>query len=228
MSFQPPSPGGEETEGTARRVSRGFIVGLTGGIGSGKSAAADCFAALGAAIVDTDAIAHELTTAHGAAMPAIRAAFGAGVIAADGSLDRAAMRRLVFADGAARMRLEAILHPLIRSETDRRSAEALAAGAPYVIQAVPLLVESGAYRDRVARIAVVDCAEETQIARVMARSGLARPEVQRIMAAQASRAERCAAADDLIDNNGDIAQLQHQVEDLHRRYLERVAAFYES
>ncbi len=205
---------------------KGLVVGLTGGIGSGKSVAAGLFAAQGAAVVDTDVIAHELAGAQGAALPAIRAAFGAGSVAADGGLDRAAMRELVFGDASARARLEAILHPLIRAEADRRTAAALASGAPYVVLVVPLLLESGNYRQRVARIAVVDCAPETQAARAMARSGLTYAEVQRIMAAQASREARRAAADDLIDNEGDLPALRNQVGQLHGRYLETAAKLY--
>ena len=200
-----------------------MIVGLTGGIGSGKSAVADCFSRLGAAVVDTDAIAHELTRPGGAAMAHIRAAFGEAVVAADGSLDRAAMRRLAFSDPAARKRLEAILHPLIRAESDRRCRAALTA-APYVVLVVPLLVESGDYRRRVDRVLVVDCDDETRIGRVMSRSGLARAEVQAIMAAQAGRDERLACADDVLDNGGDLAQLQERVAELHRRYRDLAAA----
>lgn len=194
-----------------------YLIGLTGGIGSGKSAAADLFAEHGVPLVDTDAIAHALTKAEGAAMPAIRAEFGDAVVAADGALDRTAMRALVFADPPARKRLEAILHPLIRAESERQLAAA--AGAPYAILVVPLLIEAGDYRKRVNRIAVVDCAEATQIARVMSRSGLARAEVERILAAQAARAERLAAADDIIDNDGDIAALPPRIEHLHEEYL---------
>ena len=193
-----------------------WVVGLTGGIGSGKSAAADLFAARGIAVIDTDAIAHALSKADGAAMPAIRAEFGDAVAAADGALDRAAMRAIVFADPPARKRLEAILHPLIRSESERQLA---AASAPYAILVVPLLIESGSYRKRVNRVAVVDCREETQIARVMSRSGLARAEIERILAAQATRAERLAAADDIIDNDGDIAALPPRIGQLHGEYL---------
>jgi dephospho-CoA kinase len=196
-----------------------FILGLTGGIGSGKSAVADLFAAHGVAVVDTDAVAHALTTPGGAAMPAIRAEFGDGVVGPDGALDRAAMRRIVFADPAARKRLEAILHPMIRSESERR-VTAGALHAPYVILMVPLLVESGDYRTRVDRIAVVDCAEATQIARVMSRNKLAREEVERILAAQATRAERLAAADDVIDNDGSLTDLPHRIERLHQQYLD--------
>jgi len=198
----------------------GFIVGLTGGIGSGKSAAAAIFAELGAAVVDSDAIAHALTTSGGVAMPAIRKAFSAEVIAADGSLDRAAMRRLVFADAAAKGRLEAILHPLIRAESQRCCTAGLAHGAPYVMLVVPLLVESGDYRNRVARVLVIDCSEATQVARVMARNGLSREEVAGIMAAQATRTERLKAADDTLDNDGEIGLLRPKIEVLHRKYLD--------
>ena len=194
-----------------------LIVGLTGGIGSGKSAAADIFAELGAAVVDADAVAHELTAPGGAAIESIRAAFGDEMIGANGALDRAAMRKRVFADAEAKVRLEAILHPMIRAEVDRRIGEAR---APYVVLVVPLLVESGSYRQRVQRVAVVDCPEETQVARVMARSGLSTQEARAIMAAQVSRAERLAAAADVIDNGGDLAGLRAQVEALHRRYVE--------
>ena len=197
----------------------GFIVGLTGGIGSGKSAVATRFADLGIAVVDTDAIAHELTGAGGAAMPAIAAAFGPAVVSAAGALDRAAMRRLAFADAGVRQQLEGILHPMIRHEALARCEQALSQHSPYVILAVPLLVESGAYRQYVRRVLVVDCDEAVQEQRVMARSGLAADEVRRIMSAQAARAERRAAADDIIDNNGDLAALIPQVKALHDRYL---------
>jgi dephospho-CoA kinase len=193
-----------------------FVVGLTGGIGSGKSAAADCFAARGVAVVDTDAIAHELTAVGGAAMPALLAEFGPEVAAPDGALDRACVRRLVFADPAARGRLEAILHPLIRTLSDKRCRDALSA---YVILAVPLLVESGTYRERCNRIVAVDCPESLQISRVMARSKLSEIEVRAIMAAQASREDRLAVADDVLDNGGDLHHLEIQVADLHRKYL---------
>lgn len=195
-----------------------YIIGLTGGIGSGKSAAAERFAELGAVVIDTDAVAHELTAPGGPAMPAIVAAFGAGMATPDGALDRAAMRRLVFANPAERERLEAILHPLIRTESDRRIAAAASSGAPYVILMVPLLVESGNYRNRVERIAVVDCSPETQIRRVMARNGLARAEVERILAAQASREQRLAVADDVIGNDGSLAELLAQIPPLDARY----------
>jgi dephospho-CoA kinase len=201
------------SEGVSHR-----IVGLTGGIGSGKSAAADCFAALGAAIVDTDAIAHELTGPDGGAMAAIETEFGKAVIAADGRLDRALMRRLAFEDPGVRQRLEAILHPLIRAQAELRCRSALAGGAPYVVLVVPLLIESGAYRDRLDRVIVVDCDDEVRIERVMARSGLTRAEVQRIMGAQIGREERLAVADDVIDNAGTLDDLARQVADLNHDY----------
>lgn len=201
----------------------GRVVGLTGGIGSGKSAVADCFARLGAAVVDTDAIAHELTAPGGAAMPVLKSVFGKAVAAADGRLDRARMRRQAFDDPEIRKRLEGILHPMIGALSDARCQEALAAGAPYVVLVVPLLVESGAYRGRVDRIAVVDCDDEVRIARVIARSGLARADVEAIMAAQASREARLAVADDVIDNNGNLDQLAAQAAKLHHRYLAEFA-----
>jgi len=193
-----------------------LVVGLTGGIGSGKSAVASIFGELGADVIDTDAIAHSLTAAGGAAIPAIRKQFGDGFIATDGSLDRVRMRKHVFVRPDARQMLESILHPMIRQETDRRVA---ASKGPYAVVVVPLLVESGGYLDRVNRVLVVDCPPETQIARVMQRSALAREEVERILAAQATRASRLAAADDVIDNGGSIERLRPQVERLHAAYL---------
>lgn len=198
-----------------------YCVGLTGGIGSGKSSAADEFAALGAAVVDGDAIAHELTRPGGLAIPALRAEFGADYITADDALDRARMRALVFGDAGAKRRLEAVLHPLIRQETTARVA---AARAPYVVLVVPLLLETGAYRELVQRVLVVDCSEATQIARTMARSGLTESEVRAIMAAQLPRAERVARADDVITNEGDRAALHEQVRALHERYVALAAA----
>ena len=199
-----------------------FVVGVTGGIGSGKSTVADRFAELGAAVVDTDAIAHALTGPGGAAMPAIAACFGATIRRADGALDRAAMRRQVFADPAARASLESILHPLIRQESERRC---LTSTAPYVLLVVPLLVEtSGSYRDRVDRILVIDCAESTQIARVMARNALSADEVRAILAAQATRAARLAVADDILANDAGADALNEQIALLHARYLELAAA----
>ncbi|MCB1917725.1 MAG: dephospho-CoA kinase [Rhodocyclaceae bacterium] len=191
------------------------VIGLTGGIGSGKSAAADRFGELGAAVVDTDVIAHRLTAVGGEAMTAIVDAFGERVRRADGALDRDAMRTLAFDDPAARSRLEGILHPLIRAQSERQIA---ASEAPYVILVVPLLVEAGGYRERVDRICVVDVPESIQIARVMARNGFDEDRVRAIMAAQATREQRLAVADDVIDNGGTLAELRAQVAVLHRRY----------
>lgn len=193
-----------------------YCVGVTGGIGSGKSSAAALFAELGAAIVDTDNISHELTGAGGRAMPAITAAFGGGAVAVDGSLDRKAMRELVFADASRRKVLEGILHPLIRAEARDRIA---CAPAPYAMLVVPLLLETGGYPDLVRRVLVVDCDESLQISRTMQRSGISAEAVRAIMAAQLPRQERLARADDVLHNDGDIADLRRQVAVLHKRYL---------
>ncbi len=193
------------------------MVGLTGGVGSGKSTVADFFVELGAALVDTDAIAHELTGLNGNAMPALLAAFGPSVANAAGAMDRAAMRQRVFADASARSVLEGILHPMIRQLSDQRCQSATAA---YVILAVPLLVESATYRQRCDRILVVDCPENRQIERVMARNGLSADEVKAIMAAQASRTERLAVADDILMNDTDLPILKNRVLALHQKYLQ--------
>ena len=194
----------------------GFVVGLTGGIGSGKSTVADLFVAQGAALVDTDVIAHQLTAAGGAAMPQIVATFGPALANEQGALDRSAMRRMVFADPSARGRLETILHPLIRQISDQRCTEAT---APYVILAVPLLVESGSYSERCDRIAVVDCPETVQISRVMARNGLSENEVRAILKVQASREQRLAIANEVIDNGAGLTNLYPRVAELHLKYL---------
>jgi dephospho-CoA kinase len=193
-----------------------FAVGLTGGIGSGKSTVAHLFAGLDVPVIDTDAIAHQLTAPGGAALEAIHAVFGDAVMQADDTLDRTALRRRIFADATARRQLEAILHPRIRQQVEQTLA---ALAAPYVVIVIPLLVETGGYADVLDRVLVVDCPEEVQIARVMARSGLARDEVNAILAAQASRAERLAAADDVIVNTASPEALHSQVATLHQRYL---------
>ena len=193
-----------------------FVVGLTGGIGSGKSAAADEFAVLGATVVDTDVISRELTDKGGAAVAEVERLFGKDFVAA-GAMDRKRMRDHVFADPAAKRALEALLHPLIREESARRIA---AAAGPYVVHVVPLLIESPDYRKRVDRVLVVDAPEETQIERVRARSRLSADEVRAIMRGQISRAERLAAADDVIDNRGSRDALRKQVGALHRKYLQ--------
>ncbi len=204
---------------------KAFTVGLTGGIGSGKSTVGRHFEAHGVAVVDADAIAHQLTAPEGAAIPAIRNQFGTEFIDSDGALNRAKMRSHVFSHPEERKRLEAILHPLIRAETSR---QADAAQSAYRILMIPLLVEARAtdpaWRARFDRILVVDCSEATQIRRVMARSGLTEAAVRAIMASQASRAARRAAADDILDNDNDVEALPAQVEGLHRHYLELAAA----
>jgi len=193
-----------------------FVVGLTGGIGSGKSAAADEFARLGATVVDTDAIAHELTQAGGAALPQIERLFGKAFIR-EGRMDRQRMRQHVFADPAAKQTLEGLLHPLIREESRRRIA---AAPGPYVVHVVPLLIESPDYRQRVDRVLVVDTPEEVQVARVRARSKLPEDEVRAIIRSQAARKARLTAADDVIDNAGSLEALRNQVAALHQKYLQ--------
>ncbi|NMG73573.1 dephospho-CoA kinase [Aromatoleum diolicum] len=198
-------------------TTRPYVVGLTGGIGSGKSAAADRFAALGIAVVDTDAIAHALTAPGGPAIAAIRQSFGDDVITSDGALDRKAMRDRAFADPTIRRQLEAILHPAIRAESERLIGEAR---TPYVVLVVPLLVESGKYRERCQSLCVVDCPTDVQIARVMSRSGLDEAQVRAIMATQASREQRLAAADEVIDNSGERNVLVSQVDRLHHKYLD--------
>jgi dephospho-CoA kinase len=197
-------------------MTSAFSVGLTGGIGCGKSTVADLFAALGATIVDTDVIAHALTAPQGAAMPAIVAEFGPDFAQPDGALDRARMRTLVFSDATARARLEAILHPRIRAATE---AAGQAATGAYVIYVVPLLIESGSWRERVTRVLAIDCSEDTQVARVMQRSHLSADEVRAIMATQVTRARRLAEADDVVDNDAGLEALRAQVQALHERYL---------
>ncbi len=198
------------------RVSRPpLVVALTGGIGSGKTSVSTRLAELGAAVIDTDLIAHALTQPEGEAMSALAAAFGPGVIAADGSLDRPAMRRLAFADPPARRRLEAILHPLIRA---RLAEELRQVDAPYAVLVIPLLFETG-WTAIANRILVVDLPEAQQIARVMRRNGLSAAEVRQILATQVSGATRRAGADDLIENDGDLEALWRQTDRLHRNYL---------
>ena len=203
-------------------MSRPYCVALTGGLAAGKSSVAAVFARLGAAVIDTDAIARELTGPQGAALTAIIAAFGPGCLNAAGALDRAAMRARVFQDAQARRRLEAILHPLIRARVGEQLATVQ---VPYAVLVVPLLVETWAdYRHLVDRVLVVDCEEAEQIRRVMERDGIDADLAQRMLAAQASRAQRLALADDVIDNRGDPRALARQVEALHNRYLELAAA----
>lgn len=195
-----------------------YRIGLTGGIGSGKSRVADRLAELGAALIDTDVIAHQLTAPGGAAMPALRAAFGDAIADAQGALDRAAMRELAFRDASARARLERILHPMIGAAVAREAETAVGC---YQVFVVPLLVESGRWRDRVDRICVVDCDPATQIARVGIRSGLTPEAVQRILQVQASREARLAVADDVIVNDGQTSPdaLRERVDAMHASWL---------
>ncbi|HJU49228.1 MAG TPA: dephospho-CoA kinase [Pseudogulbenkiania sp.] len=196
------------------------VVGLTGGIGSGKSAAARCFAALGVAVIDTDELSHALTAPGGRAMPQIVARFGPDFQRSDGALDRQRMRELVFQQPAARRELEAILHPMILEDSlaglDRVPGE-------YALLVVPLLFESQAYRDVVDRTLLIDCDEQVQVARVMQRNGLSEAQVRAIMATQMPRADKRKLADDIIDNSGSLSELALQVEAKHRYYLSSLA-----
>lgn len=193
-----------------------FSVGLTGGIGSGKTTVANMFADLGVALVDTDLIAHALTREHGLAIDAIKNAFGAEFILPSGAMDRAKMRQHVFSQPGEKIRLEAILHPLIREETE---AAANRAKGVYTIFVVPLLAESGSWKQRVNRVLVVDCSEQTQIQRVMKRNGMTQEQVMAIMQAQASRDQRLKLADDIINSEGDLAGIRLEVRHLHDKYL---------
>lgn len=193
-----------------------YCVGLTGGIGCGKSSAARLFAALGADIVDVDDISHALTQPGGAAIAAIRDQFGAEFIAPDGSMDRTRMRERVFRDAAAKTALEAILHPLIGSAARTQVAQST---RPYLMLVVPLLLERDAYRDLVQRVAVVDCSEQQQIDRTMRRSAISEAAVRAIMAAQLPRTQRLAGADDVLHNDGGEEDLKRQVAALHAHYL---------
>lgn len=193
-----------------------LIIGLTGGIGSGKSSAARIFSTFGVEVIDTDMIAHELTQQEGEVIAAIRQTFGERFITPDGALKRKEMRNLVFSDSNSRRKLEAILHPLIRNEVARRVA---LCSAPYLIVVVPLLLETGHYQGMVHRILVVDCSEREQVNRATGRSGVDELTVRAIMAAQVSRDERLRQADDVIVNEADMPNLERQVEALHRKYL---------
>jgi dephospho-CoA kinase len=198
-----------------------FTVGLTGGIGSGKTTVAELFASRGACVVDADEISRKLTGPGQAAVGQIVGSFGPQFAAADGSLDRQRMRDLVFSDASARKSLESILHPLIRQES---ALQLRACNAPYAILVVPLLIESSAYRSRTNRVAVVDCDTEIQVQRVMQRSALTRGEVLAIIGSQVSREDRLAAADDVIHNDSDLPALELRVESLHELYIELAAA----
>lgn len=193
-----------------------YRVGLTGGIGSGKSTVASLFADLGVQVIDTDAISHQLTASGGKAIAAILATFGEEFIASNGALDRASMRRLVFADDMAKSRLEHILHPLILAEA---KSQAAASRTPYVLIVVPLLFESAAYLDWLDRTLTVDCSEATQLARAAGRPGLDANSVKAIMSRQLSRDERLQRTDDVIYNDSDLDELKARVARLHQQYL---------
>jgi len=193
-----------------------YCVGLTGGIGSGKSTVAALFAELGVPVIDTDVISHQLTQSGGAAISAIRAAFGEEYIAAAGALDRAKMRQLVFSDNEAKLRLENILHPLILAQA---KALAQSSTAPYVLLVVPLLFETTAYRNWLQRTVIVDCSEEAQLARAAKRNGMSEQAVRSIMSKQLTRAQRLKSADDIIRNDSTLSTLDPQIAKLHQRYL---------
>jgi dephospho-CoA kinase len=194
-------------------------IGLTGGIGSGKSTVARTLLACGATLVDADAISRSATAPGGIAMKEIAIQFGDDFVAADGAMDRDRMRQLAFADPSARRRLEAIIHPLVSQETLRQYAQAVQAGSVCVIFDVPLLVESGRWRQQLDQVLVVDCSEAAQISRVMARNGWTREAVEKILASQASREQRLAAADVSIYNDGlSLEALDAQVRQLAARF----------
>lgn len=193
-----------------------FSVGLTGGIGSGKSTVADLFATLGASVIDTDVIAHQLTAANGAAIAAIKSTFGAAFVTESGAMDRSRMREAVFSDPTTKERLEAIIHPLIRAKSEHAATQARGS---YVLFVVPLLVETGYWKQRVSRVLLIDCPEDIQIRRVMQRNTLTEQQVRAIMATQLPRADRLTSADDIIVNDSDTAALLPQVQRLHRQYV---------
>ena len=219
MATDPTNPSSEQTSlGTLK--GHAPFVGLTGGIGSGKTAISDQLAQLGAGIVDTDRIAHQITASNGVAIPFIQEQFGSEFIDSSGALDRLKMRSLVFADPRARKALEAITHPLIREETIRQAKGLIETKVPYLVFVVPLLIESGNWLSLLDYLVVVDCPEEAQIERVMHRSKLSRNEVEVIIKSQASRQERIAHADMVIENLGSLDILQAEVLKLHQKILQ--------
>lgn len=195
-----------------------LCIGLTGGIGCGKTTVAEMFAAFGVGIVDTDVISHELTQVNGSAIPAIKAALGNDYITPEGALNRALVRELIFADSSKKRLLEKILHPLILNQAMSQLQQLK--HTPYKILVVPLLVENVQFQQLVQRVLVVDCSEETQIDRVTSRNNMSPSDVQSILAQQSSRTERLKIADDVINNDNDIGSLSKQVKVLHKRYAE--------
>jgi dephospho-CoA kinase len=202
---------------TSTRLNTNFFsIGLTGGIGSGKTTVANFFSELGVSVIDTDLIAHSLTMPGGAAMPSIQNEFGTGFITSNGAMDRQKMRDYVFKDPAAKQRLETILHPQIRKVCEEA---AQTAQGPYLMFVVPLLIESGSWKQRVQRILVIDCDEETQISRVIQRNHFSREQVLEIMRTQVTRETRLQHADDIISSQQDLSHVKQQVEQLHQKYL---------
>ncbi len=219
MDTSNPKPISEQS-GLSTLKGRVPLIGLTGGIGSGKTAVSDLLAKFGAGIIDTDLIAHQITTAEGVATPLIEKHFGPQFIGSDGALNRNKMRALVFSNPDARKALEEITHPLIRQETIRQANQLTIAGAPYLVFVVPLLIESTNWRELIDYLVVVDCPEEIQITRVMRRSNLPRNEVESIIKAQASRQERLILADAVIENQDSLQALEAHVRDLHQKILQ--------
>ncbi len=196
------------------------LIGLTGGIGSGKTTVGDQLGLLGAGIIDTDLISHAITSPGGKAIESIRTAFGSEYLNSEGALDRPKMRALVFSEPTARKTLEQITHPLIREETAKLAISLTMGGAPYLVFVVPLLIESGSWRNLIDYLVVVDCPEEEQITRVMHRSNMPREEVVNILKAQTSRETRLALADVVIENQGDLESLKQAVLNLHQKIIE--------
>jgi dephospho-CoA kinase len=219
MATLPSSPSSEHPN---IRELQGVIplIGLTGGIGSGKTAVSDQLGRLGAGIIDTDVIAHQITAANGSAIEPIRKQFGPDYIDANGALDRAKMRALVFTNPKAKKALEGITHPLIRQETIQQAFQQAQQSMPYLVFVVPLLLESGTWLDLIDRLVVVDCPKETQISRVMQRNKLTRAEVENILQSQASREDRLAHADFVIENTGDLKHLDQEVNQLNKKILQ--------
>jgi dephospho-CoA kinase len=201
-------------------MARRLHIGLTGGIASGKSTVAARFSELGIPVIDADQSSRSVVAPGQPGLKAVVARFGAGVLSADGALDRRALRQLIFADPRKRRDLEAILHPLIRADMERRAAQAV---GPYLILAIPLLVEGGA-RDQVDRILVVDADEDLQLQRLMTRDAESAEQARAILAAQANRAARLKAADDVLLNSGTVPELRQAVDRLHQSYLRLAAA----
>jgi dephospho-CoA kinase len=200
---------------TSTGTNRTLRVALTGGIASGKSTVADLFARFGVPVIDTDVIARQVVEPGQPALAQVVSAFGPGILDADGRLDRRRMRERIFADSAAKRKLEAILHPAIRAEMARQSQ---AAGGPYQVLVIPLFAEGGR-RDHVDRVLLVDVPEELQVQRLMLRDGVTREQAQASLDAQATRAQRLAMADDIVRNTGQVAELEERVAELHEKYV---------